>query len=818
MSDMLSLKHALFFRGIAVTIFVLGMLVSEIPHSVAQGVGIFADLEDEAELPIDSSNDADDPKFLRTRYVRPNFGLLYETELSPGRGLIRLNLFDDADFSGVLDRIEENASGSTTFTGHLEGVPLGNFILVTRDLMMVGTVKMPGAYYRIGYLQDGIHAIYEMNEGAIPLELEPILSPSASHPGPQNSPAADDGSVIDVLVVYTEQAQANVGAEGFATMNDLIDLAVAETNTSYVDSGISQQLNLVHSDQITYSEIAFGWTQTITRLKGTSEGFMDEVHTIRDDHCADAVVLLVDNEDSCGIGYINSNAATAFSVVSTHCATGNYSFGHELGHNMGAYHDWYVDNTNTYAHGYVNYPDRWRTIMAYDTDCTDRGVNCTRLQYWSNPLLSQGGDPLGVPDGTSRACVEGVHDPICDADNHVKLNDTAITVANFRDTALCAPTYNINGYVRDESGTGINAISVDFGGAQTSVNTDSSGYYTQTGFEDGFYTVSLTKSGYSFSPFEDRVTISGSDAVHDATGYPFNPTGIPFNDDFESGSLGSAWAIETDYEGRVGVDTTYPGRGSYSLLLDDDADNTQYSHAAAILALDLTGGTQVDLSFWWREFEDEDHSGDGVFISDDQGGTWHSITPFTGTTNVYTHTVIDLDSAASSAGVSFNSSFLVKFQFYDNLPIDQDGYAIDDVWVSEPVGPLVYGGHTVNDNNINESRGDDDGNPECGEIIELFVDIANQGLTSAVGITTTLSTGDPYVTFLFNTASGYPDIPGGGSDDNNSDYDFALRPDIPDGHTVSFDLDITAVNGGPWTDSFELNVSCFNVYLPITLK
>jgi hypothetical protein len=412
----------------------------------------------------------------------------------------------------------------------------------------------------------------------------------------------------------------------------------------------------------------------------------------------------------------------------------------------------------------------------------------------------------------------GVHDPGCDADNHVKLNDTAITVANFRDSALCAPTYNINGYVRDESGTGINAVAVDFGGAQPSVSTDSSGYYTQTGFVDGLYTVSFGISGYSFSPFEDLVTISGSDAVHDATGYPFNPTGIPFNDDFESGLLGSAWAIETDFEGRVGVNTAYPGRGSYSLLLDDDDVNTQYSNGAAILALDLTGGTQVDLSFWWREFDDEDHSGDGVFISDDQGGTWHSITPFTGTTDVYTHTVIDLDSAASSAGVSFNSNFLVKFQFYDNFPIPSDGYAIDDVWVSAPVGPLVYGGHTVNDNNINESRGDDDGFPECGEIIELFVDIANQGLTSAVGITTTLSTGDPYVTFLFNTTSGYPDIPGGGSDDNDNDYDFAIGLDTPDGHIISFDLDITAVNDGPWTDDFELVVGCSNVYIPITLR
>jgi hypothetical protein len=36
----------------------------------------------------------------------------------------------------------------------------------------------------------------------------------------------------------------------------------------------------------------------------------------------------------------------AYSVVPRSCATGNYSFGHELGHNMGARHDWDDDSTD----------------------------------------------------------------------------------------------------------------------------------------------------------------------------------------------------------------------------------------------------------------------------------------------------------------------------------------------------------------------------------------------------------------------------------------------------------------------------------------
>jgi hypothetical protein len=226
----------------------------------------------------------------------------------------------------------------------------------------------------------------------------------------------------------------------------------------------------------------------------------------------------------------------------------------------------------------------------------------------------------------------------------------------------------------------------------------------------------------------------------------------------------------------------------------------------------------VDLSFWWREFGDEDDTEDGVFISDDYGITWSKAFSFTGSTEVFTHTILDLDSVASVAGMSLNDHFLVKFQFYDNYPIPQDGYAIDDVWVSTPVGPLVYQAHTVNDDDIGDSRGDNDGIAECGEIIELFVDLTNQGTITATQITGNLSTTDPYVTFLFNTDSVYPDIPGGGTDNNDNDYDLLISPNIPDGHTIPFVLDITSLNGGPWTDSFDLTVGCAKNYLPLVIK
>ena len=71
---------------------------------------------------------------------------------------------------------------------------------------------------------------------------------------------------------------------------------------------------------------------------------MDNVHVMRDTYGADAAVLIVNNSGSCGIAYVmqgvnTSFASYAFAVVSRTCATGYYSFGHELGHVMGSGHD-----------------------------------------------------------------------------------------------------------------------------------------------------------------------------------------------------------------------------------------------------------------------------------------------------------------------------------------------------------------------------------------------------------------------------------------------------------------------------------------------
>lgn len=142
-----------------------------------------------------------------------------------------------------------------------------------------------------------------------------------------------------------------------------------------------------------------------------------------------------------------------------------------------------------------------------------------------------------------------------------------------------------------------------------------------------------------------------------------------------------------------------------------------------------------------------------------------------------------------------------------NEVMDPGGYVYITLSLTT-IGPLVYDSHTVDDDNNGQSSGDGDGIVECGETIELYVTLRNQGDGTATGVNSTISTSDPYVTWLYNTDSGYPDISGGGTGTNSNDFDFAVDPTIPHGHLIQFDLDISASNGGPWSDSFSMSVAC----------
>jgi hypothetical protein len=369
---------------------------------------------------------------IRSRYIQVKFAYLARKNFPQGVEPIVLNLFHDVSLEAVKERVEMRSAKQYTWYGHIEGMKHSQVVVVVENGNMVGNISAEGKVYQIRVVDKGVHVIYEIDQNSFPENAPPIPieTPDTLYPTPLAS-QVDDSSIpiIDVMVVYTDdaaRASPNIPLE--------IQLAIDETNQSYINSNINQRLRLVHSAEVSYTETG-DMNADLNCISSKIDGCLDEIHTWRDTYGADIVSLWVENGGPyCGMAWLMEIVSTyfqqwAFSVVTRSCATGIYAFGHELGHNMGAHHDRYVttrldpndQGVYPYSHGYVNTSDRWRTIMAYNTECSDNGFYCSILPYWSNPDVLYGGFPMGIPEEQADA-----------ADNRKTLNNTAYTVANFR--------------------------------------------------------------------------------------------------------------------------------------------------------------------------------------------------------------------------------------------------------------------------------------------------------------------------------------------------------------------------------------------------
>jgi hypothetical protein len=353
----------------------------------------------------------------------------------PGASRLVLNLFDDAVVRARRTRLERQGR-ALVWVGRIEGQRVGDVVLAVVDGVVSGSAVWPGGAYRIRF--DGSTQVVEqIDQGQFPEDgCFKMVPAGAADAGAAPATSADDGSLVDVLVVYTPAARAAAG--GTSGILALVGTAVAETNAGYANSGVVPRLRLAAAQEIAYAEsgtTASDMSTDLDRVTDPSDGFMDSVHASRDAYHADLVSLLVTGYNNpygaCGISWLMSGnnpgfAPYAFSVVDVDCATGYYSFGHETGHNMGLNHarsDPTGPGAYSYSYGYKDPASLFRTVMAYNCP-----VSCPRVLYFSNPTVLYLGKPTGVGTGSASS-----------AYNALSLDNTRVTVANWR----ASPTASI---------------------------------------------------------------------------------------------------------------------------------------------------------------------------------------------------------------------------------------------------------------------------------------------------------------------------------------------------------------------------------------
>jgi hypothetical protein len=249
------------------------------------------------------------------------------------------------------------------------------------------------------------------------------------HASTRSCDCPDDQSVIDVLCVYTSLART--GAGGLSALQARVQNAVDSTNGAFINSQIHTsgsnrlQVRLAGFTEISYNEVAPQWLDHLIRVTDTDDGFMDNVHALRDQYHADTVLLVVEDSRFWGGAgwWAVWDQASAFTTCNWRgLGGGSLLFAHELGHNLGCAHDHENDASAPFSYAWGHYfssgGNTYRDIMAYPGNI--------ELQVYSNPhLIHPGtGQPMGVAPGQPRA-----------AYNSMVIQQTRWTLANHRDAS-----------------------------------------------------------------------------------------------------------------------------------------------------------------------------------------------------------------------------------------------------------------------------------------------------------------------------------------------------------------------------------------------
>lgn len=310
------------------------------------------------------------------------------SDLSAGKGRIRLDLFPDKVTDVILEKIQMDSEQAIIASGRVANEENGQVSLVVGKESMVANIHSDtGKRYKVEYRGDNTHTIQELEDNdsegcealAAPAGADEASAQAVADGTGANGSAesGQDGSqaytvpVIDMLVAYTPGARA--GAGGTEAMKSLIKMGIADTNRAFQNSGVRLAVRLVGTMEVRQNDTG-NFSGDLDRLKSKTDGRWDEVHAERVRLGADQVTLVgvYSGSGTAGIGYIRSSYSTAFTIVK-YRAFSIYSFSHELGHNIGLNH----------SDGYVNYSGRFRTIMAYGS--------VPRILRYSNPSLPYNG-------------------------------------------------------------------------------------------------------------------------------------------------------------------------------------------------------------------------------------------------------------------------------------------------------------------------------------------------------------------------------------------------------------------------------------------
>merc|ERR1712001_675859 len=240
----------------------------------------------------------------------------------------------------------------------------------------------------------GCHVVIEENEEAFPEDHAVVFTEDAeTRSNLEWTRTASDllemgktdrttVATYSIKLYYTPEVRESV-----PDIRAMADQVIATTNQGYINSEIPLRATLHCLEETEKPESWFLATDDVNAItlfrdyKGGDNGLRGS---------ADAAALIVKEAVAvCGIAALLPDGANygrgMVSMTDLSCALGGYTFGHELGHNMGLDHDKYENGgrVSPYSQGYHLPGTKYMTILAYYR--SQEPNNRQRINHYSNP-------------------------------------------------------------------------------------------------------------------------------------------------------------------------------------------------------------------------------------------------------------------------------------------------------------------------------------------------------------------------------------------------------------------------------------------------
>ncbi|MFI5980692.1 zinc-dependent metalloprotease family protein [Streptomyces sp. NPDC051555] len=407
--------------------------VAALPLTAASATAVTAAPPTAVRAPADG----DGPEVLRARTVPLDLADFRALCTPAPFGAPRswsFSFFGDVHVTAVEDGTDDD-QGSRTWSGHVAGNPQSSVIVSLRGVCTPeGTRSAAPVAKVVADLGDRVYRL-ETRPGhpahARITEEDPNKRPRrapdalAVDPAARNAPrtslsgraaaATTNPVVIDVVAGFTQLAIDRAGGE--QQVINTINWAERKMNEALADSGVAASIDIIGTYNTNYrgeNESALMWRKLSNPQDQELGATAAEV---RRRYGVDLVTVVnsVPGRSS-GQGSLpvrgNFNDSLAFSVVDFDSLTGWYNLGHEIGHNLGLFHDrrtlnqqvpdgsWINDLNTPYGTGWISPDEQHTSLMAYASSCRKA---CHTENVYSNPGLSVDGQPLGDRNNNNAA-------------------------------------------------------------------------------------------------------------------------------------------------------------------------------------------------------------------------------------------------------------------------------------------------------------------------------------------------------------------------------------------------------------------------------